>query len=160
MIIGRSSSFEVFSLDPEEEKMISLQKNSEKLYKFGLVLDVSQLPDNPSKTYKANWYSLGKVDTEMIIEIEKTKSGLLRCRKRNGDSSLEIVGPQIEPMFFIESEINTDANWESFMKRRRSYRQEGPIFLSYTKVRGNKTILELREKMIGLVEKGIIRWAV
>ena len=140
--------------------MISLQENHEKEYKYGLVLEVSQLPDNPSKTYKADWYKLGKVDPEMIIEFDETPSGLLRCRKRNGDSSLEIVGPQMEPKFFIESEINTDTNWESFMKRRRSYRQEGPIFLSYTKVRGNKTVLELRKELISLVENGIIRWAV
>ena len=150
----------MFSLDPEEEKMISLQKNSEELCKFGLVLDVSQLPDNPSKTYKADWYKLGKLDPEMIIEFDKTKSGLLLCRKRNGDSSLEIVGPQMEPKFFIESEKNTDTNWRSFMKRRRMYRQEGPIFLSYTKVRGNKTILEFREELKSLVENGIIRWTV
>ena len=144
--------------------MISLQENHEKEYKYGLVLEVSQLPDNPSKTYKADWYKLGKVDPEMIIEFDKTKSGFFRCRKRNGDSNLELVAPQMKPRFFIESEKNTDTNWAFFMKRRRTYRQEslvdGPIFLSYTRVRGNKTILELREELISLVEKGIIRWRV
>ena len=140
--------------------MIRLQENYEKEYKYGLVTEVSRLPDNPSKTYKANWYSLGKVDEDSIIEIEKTQSGFLRCWKRNGESSPEIIGLQLKPKFFIESEKNTDTNWESFMKRRRTYRQEGPIFLSYTRVRGNKTILELREKLISLVENGIIRWTV
>ena len=86
MIIGRSSSFEVFSLGPEEVKMISLRQNSEKKYKCGLVLDVSQLPDNPSRTYKADMYSLGEMDVEMMIEIEKTKSGLNKVsRPRNGE---------------------------------------------------------------------------
>ena len=141
-------------------KMIRLQENHEKEYKYGLVTEVSRLPDNPSKTYKANWYNPGKVDVDTIIEIEKTQSGLLRCRKRNGESCSEIIGPQLEPKFFIESEKNADTNWESFMKRRRTYRQEGPIFLSYTRVRGNKTVLELREELISLVERGIIRWTV
>ena len=139
--------------------MISLQENHEKEYKYGLVTEVSQLPDNPYKTYKANWYKLGKLDVDTIIEIEKTQSGF-RCRKRNGESSPEIIEPQLKPKFFMESEKNTDTNWESFMKRRRTYRQEGPIFLSYTRVRGNKTVLELREELISLVEKGIIRWRV
>ena len=147
------------SLVPEEVKITSLQENYKKEYKYGLVTEVSKLPDNPSKTYKANWYNPGKVDVDTIIEIEKTQSGF-RCRKRNGESSPEIIGLQLKPKFFIESEKNTDTNWESFMKRRRTYRQEGPIFLSYTKVRGNKTVLELREKLTSLVERGIIRWAV
>ena len=83
-----------------------------------------------------------------------------KTRTRNGDSSLEIVGPQMETKFFIESEKNTDTHWRSFMERRSSYRQEGPIFLSYTKVRGNKTFLEFREELKSLVENGIIRWIV
>ena len=141
--------------------MISLQKNSEKKYKFGLVLDVSQLPDNPSKTYKADMYSLGEMDVNTLIEIEKTKSGLNKVsRPRNGDLSPVLIPPQMKPKFFSESEKNTDTNWRSFMKRRRLYRQEGPIFLSYTRVRGNKTVLELRKELESLVEKGIIRWRV
>ena len=141
--------------------MISLQENYEKEYKYGLVTEVSQLPDNPSKTYKADWYNLGKVDVDVdtIIKIERTQSGLLVSRIRNGENE-EIIRPQLRPKFFSEFQTNTDTNWESFMKRRKSYRQEGPIFLSYTGVRGNKTVLELREELISLVENEIIRWAV
>ena len=158
MIIGRSSSFEVFSLGPEEVKMISLRQNSERRYKFGLVLDVSQLPDNPFKTYKANWYSLGEMDVETMIEIEKTKSGLNKVsRPGNGDLSPVLIPPQMKPKFFSESEKNTDTNWESFMERRGTYRQEGPIFLSYSKVRGSSTVIELGEELKSLVEKEIIR---
>ena len=147
----------MFSLDPEEEKMISLQKNSEELYKFGLVLDVSQLPDNPSKTYKADMYSLGEMDVETMIEIEKYKSGFKVSSPRNGESRPKIIGPQMNRKFFSESEKNTDTNWESFMERRGTYRQEGPIFLSYTRVRGSNTVIELREELKSLVEKEIIR---
>ena len=46
------------------------------------------------------------------------------------------------------------------MERRGTYRQEGPIFLSYTRVRGGNTISELGEELRILVEKGIIRWRV
>ena len=138
--------------------MISLQKNSEKKYKFGLVLDVSQLPDNPSKTYKADMYSLGEMDVNTLIEIEKTKSGLNKVsRPRNGDLSPVLIPPQMKPKFFSESEKNTDTNWESFMERRGTYRQEGPIFLSYTRVRGSNTVIELGEELKSLVEKEIIR---
>ena len=151
----------MFSLDPEEEKMISLQKNSEKLYKFGLVLDVSQLPDNPSKTYKADMYSLGEMDVDTMIEIEKTKSGLNKVsRPRNGDLSPVLIPPQMKPKFFSESEKNTDTNWESFMERRGTYRQEGPIFLSYTRVRGSNNVIELGEELKSLVEKEIIRYTI
>ena len=136
--------------------MISLQKNSEKKYKFGLVLDVSQLPDNPSKTYKADMYILGEMDVETMIEIEKCKSGFKVSRPMNG-SSPKIIGPQTDPKFFSESEKNTDTNWESFMERRGTYRQEGPIFLSYTRVRGSNTVIELGEELKSLVEKEIIR---
>ena len=144
----------------EEAKILNLQENLENKCKFGLVTDFSKLPDNPAKTYKADWYNLGKVDAEMIVEIEKTQSGLQVSRKRNEESRPKIIWPQMEPKFFIESEKNTDTNWRSFMKRRRMYRQEGPIFLSYTKVRGNKTFLEFREELKSLVENGIIRWIV
>ena len=136
--------------------MISAQENSEKKYKFGLVLDVSQLPDNPSKTYKADMYILGEMDVETMIEIEKTKSGRNKVsRPRNGGPVL--IPPQMKPKFFSESEKNTDTNWESFMERRGTYRQEGPIFLSYTKVRGSNTVIELGEELKSLVAKEIIR---
>ena len=154
VVTGRSSSFEVFRLDPEEEKMISLKPNSEKDYKFGLVKSSSQLPKNPAKTYKADWYSLGNIGVETMIEIE-IESEFRVSRTRNGESSL--LEPQWEAKFYSESEKNTDTNWESFMERRGTYRQEGPIFLSYTRVRGSNTVLELREELKSLVEKGIIR---
>ena len=147
----------MFSLDPEEEKMISLQKNSEKKYKFGLVLDISQLPDNPSKMYKADWYSVEEMDMETMIEIEKRQPGFKVSRPRNWESLHKIIGPQMYLQFFSESEKNTDTNWESFMERRGTYRQEGPIFLSYTRVRGSNTIIELGEELKSLVEKEIIR---
>ena len=137
--------------------MISLQKNSEKKYKFGLVLDVSQLPDNPSKTYRADWYSLGEMDVETMIEIEKCQSGFKVSSPRNGESRPKIIGPQMNRKFFSESEKNTDTNWESFMERRGTYRQEGPIFLSYTKVRGSSTVIELGEELKSLVENKVIR---
>ena len=158
ILTGRSSSFEVFSLDPEELKMISLKPNYEKVYKFGLVKSSSQLPENPTKTYKVDWYSLGKIGVETMIEIEKSQSEFKVSRTRNGESSL--LEPQEEAKFYSESEKNTDTNWESFMERRGTYRQEGPIFLSYTRVRGSNTISELREELKSLVEKGIIRWTV
>ena len=157
VVTGRSSSFEVFSLKPQEEKMISLKPNYEMDYKFGLVKSSSQLPENPAKTYKADWYSLGKIGVETMIEIEKSQSEFKVSRTRNGESSPEIIWPQGAAKFYSESEKNTDTNWESFMERRGTYRQEGPIFLSYTRVRGSNTVLELREELKRLVEKGIIR---
>ena len=135
--------------------MISLQPNSENKYKFGLVLDV--LPDNFSKTYKVDWYRLGEMEDETMIEIEKYKSGFKVSRSRNGESSPVLIPPQIKPKFFSESEKDTDKNWESFIERRGLYRQEGPIFLSYTRVRGSNTVIELGEELKSLVEKEIIR---
>ena len=90
-----------------------------------------------------------------MIEIEKSQSEFKVSRTRNGESSL--LEPQGEAKFYSESEKNTDTNWESFMERRGTYRQEGPIFLSYTRVRNSNTVLELREELKSLVEKGIIR---
>ena len=135
--------------------MISLQKNSENKYKFGLVLDV--LPDNSSKTYKVDWYRLGEMEDETMIEIEKYKSGFKVSRSRNGESSPVLIPPQMKPKFLSESEKDTDKNWESFMERRGTYRQEGPIFLSYTRVRGSSTVIELGEELKRLVRKEIIR---
>ena len=140
--------------------MISLKPNYEKDYKFGLVTSVAQRPENDAKTYRADWYSLGKIETETMIEIEKSQSEFKVSWTRNGESSPEIIWPQGAAKFYSESERNTDANWESFMERRGTYRQEGPIFLSYTRVRGSKTVVELREELKSLVEKGIIRWTV
>ena len=139
--------------------MISLKPNYEKDYKFGLVTRVDQMPDNPTKTYKADWYSLGTVETETRIEIEKShsESEFKVSGTRNGESSPEIIWPQGEAKFYSESEKNTDTNWESFMGRRGTYRQEGPIFLSYTRVRNSNTISELGEELKTLVEKEIIR---
>ena len=132
--------------------------NRENVFKFGLVTEVSQLADRPTKTYKADLYSLEKMDSETKIKIEKTMSGLNKVSKiRNGESSPEIVGPQRKPKFYSESEKNTDTNWASFMERKGTYRQEGPIFLSYTRVRGSNTVIELGEELKGLLEKGIIR---
>ena len=157
VVTGRSSSFEVFSLKPQEEKMISLKPNYEMDYKFGLVKSSSQLPENPAKTYKADWYSLGNIGVETMIEIEKSQSEFKVSRTRNGESSPEIIWPQGAAKFYSESEKNTDTNWESFMERRGTYRQEGPIFLSYTRVRNSNTISELGEELKTLVEKEIIR---
>ena len=157
ILTGRSSSFEVFSLDPQEEKMISLKPNYEMDYKFGLLKSSSQLPEDPAKTYKADWYSLGNIGVETMIEIE-IESEFRVSRTRNGESSL--LEPQEEAKVYRESEKNTDTNWESFMERRGTYRQEGPIFLSYTRVRGSNTISELGEELKTLVEKGIIRWTI
>ena len=140
--------------------MISLKPNYEKDYKFGLVTSVDQMPDNPAKTYRADWYNLGEIDVETMIEIEKSQSEFKVSRTRNGESSPEIIWPQGAAKFYSESEKNTDTNWESFMERRGTYRQEGPIFLSYTRVRGSNTISELGEELKTLVEKGIIRWRV
>ena len=89
-----------------------------------------------------------------MIEIE-IESEFKVFRTRNEESSL--LEPQEEAKFYSESEKNTDTNWESFMERRGTYRQEGPIFLSYTRVRGSNTVLELRNGLKSLVEKGIIR---
>ena len=140
--------------------MISLKPNYEKDYKFGLVTSVDQIADNDAKTYRADWYSLGEIDVETMIEIEKSQSEFKVSRTRNGESSPEIIWPQGAAKFYSESEKNTDTNWESFMERRGTYRKEGPIFLSYTRVRNSNTISELGEELKSLVEKGIIRWTV
>ena len=132
--------------------MISLKPNYEKDYKFGLVTSVAQRPENDAKTYRADWYNLGKIDVKTMIMIKKSQSVFKVSRTRNGESSPEIILPH-----GVESEKITDTNWKSFMERRRTYRKEGPIFLSYTRVRGSNTVLELREELKRLVEKGIIR---
>ena len=137
--------------------MISLKPNYEKDYKFGLVTSVDQIADNDAKTYRADWYSLGEIDVETMIEIEKSQSEFKVSRTRNGESSPEIIWPQGAAKFYSESEKNTDTNWESFMERRGTYRKEGPIFLSYTRVRNSNTISELGEELKTLVEKEIIR---
>ena len=144
-------------LVPKEVKMINLKPNYEKDYKFGLVTSVAQIPDNDTKTYRADWYSLGKIDVETNIVIEKSQSEFKVSRSKNGEPSPEIIWPQGAAKFYSESDKNTDTNWESFMKRRRTYRQEGPIFLSYTRVRGSSTVIELGEELKSLVEKEIIR---
>ena len=145
-------------IDSQEVKNISLVANSENVFQFGLVTEVYQYPDSPSKTYKAYMYSLGELGGETNLKIEKTESGQTKVsRIRNGESSPEIIGPQWKPKFYSESEKNTDNNWESFMERRGTYRKEGPIFLSYTSVRGSKTFSELREELKSMVEKGFIR---
>ena len=66
---------------------ISLQENYEKEYKYGLVTEVFQLPDNLSKRlnkiYKTEWYNLGMLDVDTIIEIKNSQSWLMVSRKRN-----------------------------------------------------------------------------
>merc|ERR1711988_1588645 len=99
----------------------------------------------------------GELGGETNLKIEKTESGQTKVsRIRNEESSPEIIGPQWKPKFYSETEKNTDNNWESFMERRGTYRKEGPIFLSYTSVRGSKTFSELREELKSMVEKGFI----
>ena len=105
-------------------------------------------------------YILGEMDVETMIEVEKHKSWFKVSSPRNGDLSPVLIPPQMKPKFFSESEKNTDTNWESFMERRGTYRQEGPIFLSYTRVRGSSTVIELGEELKSLVEKEIIRYTV
>ena len=68
-----------------------------------------------------------------------------------------LIPPQMKPKFFSDSEKNTDTNWKSFIERRGSYRQEGPIFLSYTTVRGRNTVTELEEELKRYIGRGIIR---
>ena len=48
-------------------------------------------------------------------------------------------------------------NWSAWLESRHQFKREGPIFLSFTRIRGEAAVTELREELERLVGENIIR---
>lgn len=151
VLTGRSStSFEVFNVIPEEVKTIILKSSSsEGMNLFGLV--TTRLSDN----VKAHLYRLEKTEAETMIEIEGSQSEFRVSLIVDG-SKKEIL-KSWKSKFYRESKKNTDKNWWSFMQRRGTFRQEGPLFFSDTSFSGGDSIREFGAELRSMIEKNIIR---
>ena len=153
ILTGRSTDFEIYALDNEEQgAVINVQPSSNKIYKFGLVDKVMER--SGKKEYKTEVFSVGQLDQETEIKIEKTQSGLKVVNMMNKET--EILRPEFKAMY-RESERDSDLNWTKWLENRHLYKSEGPIFLSDQTVTGGKTVRELGEQLRVLEEKEIIR---
>ena len=153
ILTGRSTDFEIYALDNEEQgAVIKIPPSSDKTYKFGLVDKVMER--SGKKEYMTEVFSVGQLDQETEIKIEKTQSGLKEVKMMNQET--EILRPEYEAMY-RESDRDSDLNWTKWLENRHLYKSEGPIFLSDQTVTGGKTVRELGEQLRVLVEKEIIR---
>ena len=153
ILTGRFTDFEVCTLcNEEQEAVIKLPASSDQTYKFGLVNKVMER--SGKKGYLTEVFSVGQLEQETEIRVEKTQSGLEVVKMMNRET--EILRPEYKAVY-RESDRDSDPNWTKWLENRHLYKSEGPIFLSDQRVTGGKTVTELRELLRVLVEKEIIR---
>ena len=153
ILTGRSTDFEIYTLDNEEQgAVIKLPASSDQTYKFGLVNRVMER--SGKKEYLTEVFSVGQLEQETEIRVEKTQSGLEVVKMMNRET--EILRPEYKAMY-RESDRDSDLNWSKWLENRQLYKSEGPVFLSDHRVTGGDTMVQLREQLRVLVKEEIIR---
>ena len=153
ILTGRSTDFEIYTLDNEEQgAVIKLPASSDQTYKFGLVNRVMER--SGKKEYLTEVFSVGQLEQETEIRVEKTQSGLEVVKMMNRET--EILRPEYKAVY-RESDRDSDLNWTKWLENRHLYKSEGPIFLSDHRVTGGDTMVQLREQLKVLVQEEIIR---
>ena len=154
ILTGRSTDFEIYALDNEEQgAVINIQPSSDKTYKFGLVDKVMER--SGKKEYMTEVFSVGQLDQETEIKIEKTQSGLKVVKMMNKET--EILRPDYKVRVYRESDRDSDLNWTKWLENRHLYKSEGPVFLSDQRVTGGNTMTELGEQLKVLIQDTQIR---
>ena len=154
ILTGRSTDFEIYTLDNEKQgAVIKLPASSDKTYKFGLVNRVRER--SGKKEYLTEVFSVGQLEQETEIRVEKTQSGLEVVKMMNRET--EILRPEYKTLVYRESDRDSDLNWTKWLENRHLYKSEGPVFLSDHRVTGGNTMVQLREQLKVLVEEEIIR---
>ena len=153
ILTGRSTDFEIYTLDNEEQgAVIKLPASSDQTYKFGLVNRVMER--SGKKEYLTEVFSVGQLEQETEIRVEKTQSGLEVVKMMNRET--EILRPEYKAVY-RESDRDSDLNWTKWLENRQLYKSEGPVFLSDQRVTGGDTMVQLREQLKVLVQEEIIR---
>ena len=153
ILTGRSTDFEIYNLDNEEQgAVIKLPASSDQTYKFGLVNRVMER--SGKKEYLTEVFSVGQLEQETEIRVEKTQSGLEVVKMMNRET--EILRPEYKAVY-RESDRDSDLNWSKWLENRQLYKSEGPVFLSDQRVTGGDTMVQLREQLKVLVQEEIIR---
>ena len=153
ILTGRSTDFEIYTLENEEQgAVIKLPASSDQTYKFGLVNRVMER--SGKKEYLTEVFSVGQLEQETEIRVEKTQSGLEVVKMMNRET--EILRPEYKAVY-RESDRDSDLNWTKWLENRQLYKSEGPVFLSDHRVTGGDTMVQLREQLKVLVKEKIIR---
>ena len=153
ILTGRSTDFEIYTLDNEEQgAVIKLPASSDQTYKFGLVNRVMER--SGKKEYLTEVFSVGQLEQETEIRVEKTQSGLEVVKMMNRET--EILRPEYKAVY-RESDRDSDLNWTKWLENRQLYKSEGPVFLSDQRVTGGDTMVQLREQLKVLIQEEIIR---
>ena len=153
ILTGRFTDFEIYTLDNEEQgAVIKLPASSDQTYKFGLVNRVMER--SGKKEYLTEVFSVGQLEQETEIRVEKNQSGLEVVKMMNRET--EILRPDYKAVY-RESDRDSDLNWTKWLENRQLYKSEGPVFLSDQRVTGGDTMVQLREQLRVLVEEEIIR---
>ena len=154
ILTGRSTDFEIYTLDNEkQDAVIKIPPSSDKIYKFGLVDKVMER--SGKKEYMTEVFSVGQLDQETEIKIEKTQSGLKVVKMTNKET--EMLRPEYKVRVYRESDRDSDLNWTKWLENRHLYKSEGPIFLSDQRVTGGNTMTELGEQLKVLIQDTQIR---
>ena len=158
ILTGRSSNFQVTSVNSGEIQEINLPSNSERTYKFCLVRRETGV-GGEKKEYQGDVYSLdvGQAEQERRVEIVRTPAGVQVAWIRGKEADLEVLSPVVEGKIYSERERVTGKNWSAWLESRHQFKREGPIFLSFTRTRGGATVTELREELERSVRENIIR---
>lgn len=158
ILTGRSSNFQMTPIKSSGEiQEINLQSDFEKTYKFCLVRRETGLAGQ-KKEYQGDVYSLDVgQEQERRVEIVRTPAGVQVAWIRGKEADLEVLSPVVAGKIYSERERVTGKNWSAWLESRHQFKREGPIFLSFTRTRGEPTVTELREELEGLVRGKIIR---
>merc|ERR1711884_408098 len=92
ILTGRSTDFEIYALDNEEQgAVINIQPSSNTIYKFGLVDKVMER--SGKKEYMTEVFSVGQLDQET-----------------------EILRPEYKVRVYRESDRDSDLNWTKWLE--------------------------------------------
>ena len=141
ILTGRTTDFEIYTLDNEEQgAVIKLPASSDQTYKFGLVKRVRER--SGKKEYLTEVFSVGQLEQETEVRVEKTQSGLEVVKMMNRET--EILRPEYKAVY-RESDRDSELNWTKWLENHHLYKSEGPVFLSDQRVTGGNTMVQLRE---------------
>ena len=108
-----------------------------------------------------------RIDMKGVFKIKKNQKKTSGRRiNEYGDEKIIREGDFYKPgiaasPFYggkLERERVTAYNWSAWLESRHQFKREGPIFLSFTRIRGEAAVMELREELERLVQGNIIRF--
>ena len=159
-IIKRISYRKVYNEGAREEGEVVFVGDK---YDLAKVTEIDSYINVILKYFQHSGVETFRIDQQGVFKIKKNQRRKDGVRIQSyGDEKIvktqrTQAGLQVSLITDTETERVTAHNWKVWVESRHQFKREGPIFLSYTRTRGDVTVTELREELETLVRDGIIR---